>query len=227
MENVLISDIHLGSDVCQAEDLHRFLKSLDPLTTKRLLIVGDIFDSIDLRRLTKHHWHVLSQIRKMSDKIEIIWLAGNHDGPAELVSHFLGVKVYEEFVLQSGNKRFLILHGHKYDRFIIERPIITAIADFAYWLLQKIDRSHYFARMAKSNSKQYLRCSQAVKELACKDAHKEHCDGVVCGHTHFAQVVDVEVKGKKILYCNTGCWTERPCTYLTITDGEPELKYCV
>jgi len=218
MENILISDIHLGSDVCQASELCHLLKSIDT-TTKRLIVVGDIFDSIDLRRLKKHHWKVLSHIRKMADKVEVIWLAGNHDGPAEIVSHFLGVEVREDYILESGDKRFLILHGHKYDKFIQERPIITAIADFCYYWLQKLDKSHYFARMAKHNSKQYLRCSEMIKERACDDAVSQGCHGVVCGHTHNAEIK--EVKG--VTYCNTGCWTEKPSTYLTITDGVPLL----
>jgi UDP-2,3-diacylglucosamine pyrophosphatase LpxH len=225
LENILISDIHLGSDVCQADDLWHFLKHIDPEVTRKLIIVGDIFDSIDLRRLKKHHWKVLSHIRRLSDQIEIIWLAGNHDGPAEIVSHFLGVAVYEEYILESGDKKFFILHGHKYDKFINDRPILTAIGDFFYWLFQKIDRSHHIARMAKKNSKHYLRNAEVVCTEATKDAHKNDCDGAVCGHTHNAEICEVNVKGKTITYCNTGCWTERPPTYLVIDNGVPRLEF--
>ena len=52
-----------------------------------------MFDSIDFRRLSKNHWKVLSLIRKLSDQIDIIWLYGNHDGSAEIISHLLGVTV--------------------------------------------------------------------------------------------------------------------------------------
>ena len=223
MENLLLSDLHLGSDVCQAEAICDFLKAIDPRLTKRLLIVGDIFDSIDLRRLKKHHWRVLSKIRRLSDKVEVIWLAGNHDGPAEIVSHFLGVSVCEHYVLESGDKKFLVLHGHKYDKFIIERPWLSTFADWAYRLLQRIDRTHYIARMAKRSSKSYLRCTQVIKDLACEDAVEKGCHGVVCGHTHFAEIVDVDMNGVKVVYCNTGCWTEVPCSYLVIEGGVPTL----
>jgi UDP-2,3-diacylglucosamine pyrophosphatase LpxH len=224
MENVLISDIHLGSDVCQADDLCHLLKDIDPEVTRRLIIVGDIFDSIDLRRLKKHHWKVLSHIRRLADKIEIIWLAGNHDGPAEIVSHFLGVEVYAEYVLESGNKKFFITHGHKYDKFINERPFLTSVADFFYHWLQKLDRSHYIARMAKRNSKHYLRNTEVVRAEATEEAAQKGCEGAVCGHTHFAEITEVEIKGKKVIYCNTGCWTERPTTYLIIENGIPRLE---
>ena len=57
---------------------------------ERLILNGDVFDSIDFRRLKKSHWKVLSLLRKLSDELEIIWLCGNHDGSAEVVSHLLG-----------------------------------------------------------------------------------------------------------------------------------------
>lgn len=224
MENILISDIHLGSDVCLAEDLCRFLKHLDPEKTERLIIVGDIFDSIDLRRLNKNHWKVLSHIRRLADKIHIIWLAGNHDGPAEIVSHFLGVNVYESYTLKSGDKKFLILHGHKYDKFINARPIFASFCDFLYRCLQKLDKSHYIARMAKTNSKRYVRCTEEIRTNACQEAFNLGCDGVVCGHTHFAEIVNKKVKTKEIIYCNTGCWTEKPPTYLVIKNGTATLE---
>ena len=224
MENILISDIHLGSDVCQAEAICDLLKSIDPAETKRLLIVGDIFDSIDLRRLKKHHWRVLSLIRKLSDEVETIWLAGNHDGPAEIVSHFLGVDVYDHYVLHSGSKKYLILHGHQFDKFIVKRPILTWLADCVYRFLQKIDSTHYVARMAKHNSKAYLRCTSIVRDDACQMAVEMGCDGVVCGHTHFPEMTPVEVGNKKVVYCNTGCWTEKACSYFVIDGGEAKLK---
>ena len=44
-------------------------------------------------RLRKWHWKVLSQLRKLSDEIETIWIIGNHDGPAEDISQLLGITV--------------------------------------------------------------------------------------------------------------------------------------
>jgi hypothetical protein len=97
LDAVVISDIHLGSDNCQAKAAAAFLQILldGDLRTRRLIINGDVFDSIDFRRLKKTHWKVLSQIRHLSDKIEVIWIAGNHDGSADVISHLLGVSVVE------------------------------------------------------------------------------------------------------------------------------------
>ena len=107
LDALVISDIHLGSANSQAKALGRFLEEVrrGVRATRRLILNGDVFDSIDFRRLKKNHWKVLSLIRKLSDQIEIVWLCGNHDGSAEIVSHLLGTAVEDEYVLASGRER--------------------------------------------------------------------------------------------------------------------------
>jgi UDP-2,3-diacylglucosamine pyrophosphatase LpxH len=170
--------------------------------------------------LKKHHWHILSQIRKISDKIEVVWVAGNHDGQADIISHLLGIEVVDEYIFESGFKKILVLHGHIFDNFIDEHPILTWFCDAVYRFLQKIDTSHYIARLAKHSSKQYLRCAENIRIKALEYASDKGCDVVCCGHSHHAQLD----KSTKLCYANSGCWTEKPCTYLEIFDGEIELK---
>jgi UDP-2,3-diacylglucosamine pyrophosphatase LpxH len=219
---VVISDIHLGSKNCQAKYLVHFLESIrrGPMTTKRLILNGDVFDSIDFRRLKKQHWRILSTIRKLSDQIEITWINGNHDGPAEIVSHLLGVSCSDETIVQSGNAKILFLHGHRFDEFISRFPILTWVADRVYNFLQKIDKSHYFAKLAKRSSKMFLRCAKKIEADSTKYAEKQACDVVCCGHTHLPVVNEAG----PIRYYNSGCWTEKPCHYLTVKDGVVELR---
>ncbi len=219
---IVISDIHLGSENCRAKELAHFLEAVrkGPLATQRLILNGDVFDSIDFRRLKKQHWRVLSEIRKLSDEIEITWINGNHDGPAEIVSHLLGVTVSEEKIVESGDRRILFLHGHRFDEFISRYPVITWIADRAYNLLQRIDTSHYFAKLAKRRSKTFLRCAEKIERDAVRYAAKHNCDAVCCGHTHHA----VANESGPIAYYNSGCWTEKPCHYLTVKDGEVAVQ---
>ncbi len=170
---VLLSDIHLGSDNCQAKRICELLERIadGDLATARLILNGDVFDSIDFRRLKKSHWKILSLIRKLSDQIEILWLCGNHDGSAEIVSHLLGVAVRDDVVLESGGRRILILHGHVFDEFIDNHPVLTWLADSVYGLLQWIDRTHYFAKLAKRGSKTFLRCAMKIEERSIEAAH--------------------------------------------------------
>jgi UDP-2,3-diacylglucosamine pyrophosphatase LpxH len=221
LDAVIVSDVHLGSANCQAKRLGELLERIaeGETPTARLILNGDVFDSIDFRRLSKNHWRILSLFRKLSDQIEIVWLAGNHDGSAEIISHLLGVSVEDEYVLESGPQRVLILHGHVFDDFIQSYPFVTWLADRLYRVLQMIDRTHRFAKMAKHGSKTFLRCAKKIADGATALARERGCTAVVCGHTHVACALTEQ----PIPYFNSGCWTELPCSYLTVKDGAVEL----
>jgi len=219
----IISDIHLGADNCQAKRLCRFLEDLveSPWKSNKLILNGDVFDSIDFRRLKKSHWKVLSLVRKLSDRMEVIWLCGNHDGTAELFSHLLGTAVMDEYVLHSGGRKILILHGHRFDTFLDSHPMMTWVADQVYFLLQRIDRTHRFAKFAKKSSKTFLRCAQVVEDRSIEYARHAGCTAVCCGHTHVAAAKEEQ----PIAYFNSGCWTEWPGSYLTVANGLVRLEH--
>ncbi len=214
---IILSDLHLGSDNCQAKKLRSFLELIHkgPLNTRRLILNGDVFDSIDFRRLKKSHWGVLSKIRKLSDEIETVWVHGNHDGEFEFISHLLGVRVVEEYRFESGGKTVLCLHGHQFDRFIRKHRFTTYVADRIYRILQKFDSTHTFAQYAKRQSKIFLRNLEAIQVGAVKRARETCADIVCCGHTHVA----VEKSCGPISYYNSGCWTELPVHWLTVDGG--------
>ena len=217
MDALVISDLHLGSPNCQVNDLLYFLENIHD--TQYLVLNGDVFDSMDFTRLGKKHWKVLSTLRKLSDKIKIIWIAGNHDGPAEVLSHLVGLNVEREFIFKSGDNSILFLHGDVFDSFLTEHPFLTWLGDLLYLFLQKIDRSHYFARAAKHNSKVWLHCTKKIKAGATKRAVRHQCQIVCVGHTHHAE----QDCCNGIVYFNSGCWTERQSTYLAIENGHVEI----
>ncbi len=214
---VIISDLHLGSGVCQAKALVDFLEGVhsNRHRTRRLILNGDVFDSIDFRRLKKSHWKVLSLLRKLADDLEVTWVCGNHDGTADIVSHLLGLEVVDEIVVPSGDKRVLFLHGHQFDQFIERHPFATRFADNLYRILQRMDRSHRFAKMAKRRSKTFLRSTEKIRAGAVGRAIELGADVVCCGHTHLG----VALPDDPLPYFNSGCWTESPCHYLTLADG--------
>jgi UDP-2,3-diacylglucosamine pyrophosphatase LpxH len=222
LDAVILSDIHLGSDNCQAKSVVSLLERVadGELPAARVILNGDVFDSIDFRRLKKHHWKVLSLLRKLSDEVEIIWLCGNHDGSAEIISHLLGVSVMDEFVLDSGDQRILILHGHVFDEFLDSHPVLTWLADCVYGFLQWIDSTHRFAKLAKRGSKTFLRCAKKIEDCSIEHARSKGCTAVCCGHTHAA----VARADSAIPYYNSGCWTELPCHYLTVDNGIVTLQ---
>jgi UDP-2,3-diacylglucosamine pyrophosphatase LpxH len=214
---IVISDIHLASDICQANLLCSFLEEIHGNSNiERLIINGDLFDNDNLGRLRKNHWHVLSLIRKMSDKKEIVYIRGNHDLPTDFMSYLLGVNAVNEYSLKSGDKLILFLHGHIFDKFLTNHPFLTWLGDSIYNFLQRVDKTHYWARAAKYSSKQYLRCAEVIKHESVKYAHKNGHNLVCVGHSHYA--------AEEPPYYNSGCWTELPSTYLSINNGQVKLN---
>lgn len=220
MKTLIISDVHLGSDVCQAKLLSKFLEDISSDDVEKLIINGDLFDDSNFHRLTKHHWHVLSLIRKLSDIISVIHIRGNHELPTDLLSILIGVNVVDNYVLESGDRKIYIHHGHRYDKFITNHPIITWIGDAIYVILQKIDPSFALARSAKHTSKTFMRNSDIIKNKSIEYAIKHGYTDVIASHTHFAQEYIEENKPR---YYNTGCWTEIPCSFLSVDNGQIKL----
>lgn len=216
VDAIVISDLHLGSPNCQARQLEAFLEEV-PRLARRLVLNGDVFDSKDFRRLTKHHWRCLSAIRRMSDDVEVSWVRGNHDGHADHISCLLGVEVADECRFESGGRRVLALHGDVFDAFISNHPWATYFGDCVYHAVQWVDRTHAVARRLKRLCKSYMRNSEVVRARAIDHARARGFDLVLCGHTHRAE--------GGLDYGNSGCWTEAGhCTYLAVDGGEAVLK---
>ena len=216
---IIISDTHLGSAVCEIKKLNNFLESIHKSTFK-LIINGDFFDNLDFRRLNKDHWQTLSLLRKMSKHTEIIWIRGNHDGDAEIISHLIGVDFKNEYGFISGDKRILCLHGDKFDDFIYKYPNTTKLADNIYRTIQRIDKI-FLPKLIKQKSKIYLRCSENMMNSSRKYGIDMDIDIICLGHTHHP-IID---KNHAVWYANSGCWTEKQCGYLTVQNGQIELKY--
>src|SRR5215467_599158 len=147
-DTVIISDLHLGSDVSRAADALDFLHSVE---FRRLVLLGDIFADLNFRRLTKEHWKFLGYIRKLSNpkhEIEVVWVEGNHDhGLTEVMSHLVGVPVYQEYAWECGGKKHLAIHGHQFDRFGLSNAFLSKAGQLIFLWLQKIDsKKKKFAR---------------------------------------------------------------------------------
>lgn len=215
--SLIISDVHLGSPVCRAVELREFLKMVqeDEIPADELIINGDLFDSLDFRKLCGSQWKVLSRLRQISKRKRVVWIGGNHDGPAEAISHLIGVDFLDEHRILTGGREILVLHGDQFDDFISEHPMLTKAADWVYRGLQRIHGGR-LALAAKRGSKTFLRCSELVKQRARARMKSLGCDMVCCGHTHMA-----EADGD---YFNSGCWTEQACHFLEVRDGSVFLR---
>jgi UDP-2,3-diacylglucosamine pyrophosphatase LpxH len=210
---IIVSDVHLGSNNCQVKLFDKFI---DSINTNNLILNGDIFDSLDLRMLRRQHLNVISKIKELSKKINVVWINGNHEISSCKLSHVIGTKAVEQYSFISGNKKILVIHGHQFDSVIANHPFLAFLGDKIYKLLQMLDGSHEIAKFVKHSSKIYLRCRDNVKNGSLEYCRKLEHDIVCAGHTHNG------VAG--LIYFNSGCWTEIPASYLKVKDGHVKLE---
>ncbi|WP_152050212.1 UDP-2,3-diacylglucosamine diphosphatase [Tautonia marina] len=218
---LVISDLHLGSDVCQARLLEEFLEWAAE-QTRELVINGDIFDDLNFKRLSKRHFACLRSIRRHSDRddLRLTWIRGNHDGAADVISHLVGVDFLDEYVFDNGEIRLLILHGDQFDHFITKYKWMTSIACGLFYVIQKWV-PHRAARWIRRISKRFQRNSEVVRDGAVEYARSKSCDHVTCGHTH----APLESVIHGIQYVNSGTWTEHPpCPFVAVKGNRMWLE---
>jgi UDP-2,3-diacylglucosamine pyrophosphatase LpxH len=219
---IVISDLHLGSDVCQARLLEEFLiwavEHCD-----QLVINGDIFDDLNFKRLTKRHFACLKVIRRNSDRddFRLVWVRGNHDGPADIVSHIVGVEILDEYIFDNQRIRLLILHGDQFDTFTTAYPVLTEFACGIFYYIQKY-MPHRAARWIRRISKRWQRNSELVQQRAIEFARSRGFRYVTCGHTH----LPLEARRDGVLYVNSGTWTDfPPCPFVAVQGDDVRLEH--
>lgn len=218
---LVISDLHLGSDVCQARLLEEFLE-WSVHHTGELVINGDIFDDLNFKRLNKRHFACLKIIRRHSDRedFRVVWVRGNHDGPADIVSHIVGVEILDEYVYRNGKIEVLMLHGDQFDTFITQYKWLTEISCGIFYYIQKYI-PHGAARWVRRITKRFQRNSQLIERRASEYAASRGFSRVTCGHTHLP--LSAVVNG--VHYINSGTWTESPpCPFVSIRGTDFRLE---
>jgi UDP-2,3-diacylglucosamine pyrophosphatase LpxH len=213
---LILSDLHLGAETSHAREATCVLKES---AFDRLILLGDIFADLNFARLTKEHWKFLGYIRKLSNpkrKIEVVWVEGNHDhGLANIMSHLVGVQVYEHYEWQFQGLEHVAIHGHQFDGFQVNRIRLSRIGTSLYLLLQKLDfKSKPIARLIDRLNTRWLRMSAKVAAGALAYAKHHRADRIFCGHTHEA----AHAHKDGIDYYNSGGWVDSRLTYLTLDE---------
>jgi UDP-2,3-diacylglucosamine pyrophosphatase LpxH len=213
---LILSDLHLGAETSHAREATRVLKQN---RFSRLILLGDIFADLNFARLTKDHWKFLGYIRKLSNpkrNIEVVWVEGNHDhGLTNIMSHLVGVRVYQHYAWQYAGQRHIAIHGHQFDGFQVNNVRFSRWGTELYLQLQKLDfKSKPIARLIDRLNTRWLRMSSKVSAGALHYAAQHEAGRIFCGHTH--EALHVEQDG--INYYNSGGWVDSRLTYLTIDE---------
>jgi UDP-2,3-diacylglucosamine pyrophosphatase LpxH len=233
--SIWISDIHLGTKGCKAEFLLDFLKHTE---SDYLYLVGDIIDCWRLRRswywAQSHNDVVQKLLRKARKGTKVIYVPGNHDEPLRDYTdmQFGGVTILEETIHETADgRRFLIMHGDKFDGIVKYARWLAILGDQAYNLLLAVN--HWYNLWRRKFGYPYWSLSSYIKrrvkdavsyiddfEVALADeARRRGVDGVICGHIHKAEIRTFD----NILYCNDGDWVESCTALVEHPDGRLEI----
>lgn len=221
---LILSDLHLGAETSHAREATRVLKEN---RFRRLILLGDIFADLNFARLTKEHWKFLGYIRKLSNpkrNIEVVWVEGNHDeGLTDIMSALVGVRVYQEYAWEYAGAQHLAIHGHQFDRFVVNNLRLNHFWTVIYLKLQKLDfKGKPVARFIDRLNTRWLRMSSKVASGALLHARLRGAERIFCGHTHEA----MQQQQDGLEYYNAGGWIDSRQTYITVgTEGVQIHEY--
>ncbi len=215
---IIVSDIHLGSSVSQPRKL---LETLERYSFRKLILLGDVFESLNFDNLSRDGWELLKYIGKFSRTKKVRWVEGNHDkGLSQIVGALVGAEIKKVYRWQYKNEKYLAIHGHQFDRFLVNNFVMSYIATVLYKFLQKVDfKDKRMSRFVKRKSRGWLKMSEKVFHSAVLYGKLKGVNYVFCGHTHKA----TKKTKHGIKYYNSGCWTDTPCTYITIDEDKIKI----
>ena len=232
---IFISDIHLGTRRAQTGALLEFLRVT---TSDQLYIVGDFIDNWALRKAW--HWDQLHNdviqklLRKARKGTKLIYIPGNHD---ENFRNFVNLRFGRVAVLQetvhlaANGKRYLVLHGDKFDGVVRFAPWLAKLGDTAYEVsmalnasvnrVRRLFRLPYWSLSAylKNRVKKAVEFISHFEDAVVREARQRNCQGVICGHIHTPD--DREIDG--IHYLNDGDWVESCTALVEHLDGRFEI----
>jgi UDP-2,3-diacylglucosamine pyrophosphatase LpxH len=238
IKTLFISDIHLGTNKCQAEKLLEVFRKYE---FENLIIIGDFIDLTSLKK--KFYWKeshstVIQKVLRMSRKeINVIYILGNHDyylrGLIQEQNINIGdILICDEFYYTTDKgERIYICHGDQFDGFIRMHPFLYGLGDFAYELSFKINKLYNKIRdifgleywslssYLKSKVKNAISFINDFKILSIKKLEEVKCDSIMIGHIH-TPTIDIIGNGK--YYYNTGDMVES-CSYM-IEDSKGDIK---
>jgi len=224
LEICVLSDIHLGSYGCHAEELNNYIKSIKP---KILILNGDIFDGYVFNRkyFPKTHFEFVRNIMTLIKKgTEVYYLTGNHD---DFMRNFdeismLNLHKLDKLVLTIDDKNYWFFHGDVFDLSMQGKigKILATFGGQAYdlliyvnkWinrLLKSIGKKPYsLSKKVKDSVKKAVTYVQDFEEMSCRHAIKQGYDYVVNGHIHQPSIRNFQNDEGSVIYMNSGDWIE-------------------
>lgn len=222
LEIVVLSDLHLGTYGCQAKEILKYLKSIQP---KILILNGDI---IDIWQFSKRYWpdshmKVLRKILKfISEGVTVYYLTGNHD---ELLRKFDDIQMgnfhlQNKLVLEIDGEKAWFFHGDIFDVTMQHSKWLAKMGSVGYDLLILINsctnfilnltgkEKMSFSKKIKARFKDAVKFINNFENIAADLAIANHYSHVICGHIHQPEIKEIKTVQGSVLYLNSGDWVE-------------------
>ncbi|MDP5171411.1 MAG: UDP-2,3-diacylglucosamine diphosphatase [Bacteroidia bacterium] len=236
LDIAVLSDIHLGTYGCHAEEVVNYLKSIQP---EVLVLNGDIIDiwQFNKRYWPKSHMAVLKEVMKIIARgTTVYYLTGNHDEMLRKFSDFsLGnFHLRDKVVLEMDGKQAWIFHGDIFDASMQHAKwlaklggagydLLILINSFVNWCLVRLGREKMsFSKKVKASVKGAVSFISDFERVAADLAIENNYDYVVCGHIHQAEIRKIQTDTGSVTYLNSGDWVES-LTSLEYAHGEWSL----
>jgi UDP-2,3-diacylglucosamine pyrophosphatase LpxH len=226
--SIFVSDVHLGTKDCKAEQLNNFLKHNSCDT---LYLVGDIIDAWKIQqnkwRWKQSHTNVVRRVLGHAKRgTRVVFIAGNHDEflrPMIPYGFSFGlVEIHNQIEhIGADGKHYLVTHGDLFDGITRLAPWIAFLGDKAYdfilslnnkfnWIRRRMGFGYFsLSKFLKHKVKKAVDFIFKFEENLANYCKKRGFDGVICGHIHHAEIK--EING--VTYMNDGDWVES-CTAL-------------
>ena len=236
VRSLFVSDVHLGCRHAQTAEFLQFLLSVQP---EQIYLVGDFIDGWRLRKSLR--WEpifndILARLYELHEQgTRIYYTPGNHDDFLRAMTWNFGfVTVCEEFIFKTADgRRFLVLHGDKFD--CVERAAkwVSMLATVGYdvlltanCLISRFRRTKPQSQLSFSNTlkrrvKQAVRYISDFERRLVAHARSQRCEGVICGHIHTPAYTKLD----GLTYCNTGDWVENCTAFVEYDTGELSLLH--
>jgi UDP-2,3-diacylglucosamine pyrophosphatase LpxH len=222
VELVILSDVHLGTYGCHAEELLKYLKSIRP---KHLILNGDIIDiwQFNKRYWPKSHMQVVKHFMGLLTKgTKVTYLTGNHDEMLRKFSGFKlgGFQIANKKVLSLNGQSVWIFHGDVFDVTMrhskwlaklgaIGYDTLILINSFVNFILKLFGRSKIsLSKRVKDSVKQAVRFIDDFEKTAADIAISNGYHYVVCGHIHQPTMRKITTEKGEVTYLNSGDWVE-------------------
>lgn len=222
LDIAVISDVHLGTYGCHADELLTYLNSIAP---KKLILNGDIVDiwQFSKRYFPKSHLKIIKKIINIASKgTEVIYITGNHD---ELLRRFSDTKmgnfsIVDKLILDLNGQKAWFFHGDVFDLSIQNAKWLARLGGYGYdililmnrwvnWCLDKMGKEKYsLSSKIKQSVKSAVKYIQDFEETAADLAIENGYDYVVCGHIHQTKKEIIETPKGHTTYLNSGDWVE-------------------